>query len=57
MAEPYISPFISNLLLTVGFPSSSSSSIKKHIYTVVQNNQGLVSGGGTWKYWGWWATQ
>jgi len=54
MTEPYISPFITPGLLMIEFPPGSS---KKHIYTVVQDYHGRVSDGGTWKYWGWWATQ
>ncbi len=60
MPEPYISPFISHGELVIEFPPSSTSPLRKHIYTVVQDDQlpqGLVSDGGAWKYWGWWATQ
>ena len=43
---------ILNVTLDVEFLTSSS---RKHIYTVAVNNQ-LVSNGGNWTYWGWWAT-
>ena len=57
MAEPFISPYIVNLPLVIEFPSSSSSSLRKHIYTVIQDDQGQISNRGLWTYWGWWATQ
>lgn len=59
MPEPYISPFISYVRLVIEFPPSSTSSLRKHIYTLVQDDQSPPrrSDEGNWKYWGWWATQ
>jgi predicted DNA-binding transcriptional regulator AlpA len=44
----------------IEFPPSATSPSRKHIYTVIQDDQlpqGRVSDGGRWTYWGWWATQ
>ena len=59
MPVPYISSFISNLLLTIGFDVGTASSyLNKHIYTQSTEAVTLIkSGGGSWKYWGYWATQ
>ena len=57
MEEPYISSFISHGQFVIEFPRSSTSPLKKHIYTVIQDDQLRVSDDGTWRYWGWWATQ
>ena len=49
-------PNILDLTLYITFSASASSSKYKHIYLKTTNSQGLVSNGGAWSYWGWWAT-
>jgi hypothetical protein len=58
MPQPFISPYISNVLLEISF----NDSVDRHIYTAVTNNDctnGVcdVSNGGQWQYWGWWIGQ
>lgn len=49
-------PFIVDVALDITFPSSSSSSERKHIYSIVGNDSGGLSNSNVWNYWGWWAT-
>ncbi len=51
--------YIMNLTLNIEFPASSTSAVKKHIYSVAANNPqptSQTSNGGAWNYWGWWTT-
>jgi hypothetical protein len=47
---------ILNVKLDIEFLPSSTLAYRKHMYVVALNNQGRVSNGGNWTYWGWWAT-
>lgn len=49
-------PWTVNLNLAIEFPSSASSSARKHIYSIVGDYQNRLSRNGVWTYWGWWAT-
>jgi parallel beta-helix repeat protein len=49
-------PYIVNLTIDIDFPFSSTSSMKKHIYSITGDYQNQTSDGGEWKYWGWWST-
>jgi hypothetical protein len=54
MAEPYISPNIENLLISVQFLPSAASSTTWYMYTIAGDDAGLLSGNATWAYFGWW---